>query len=149
DGRADLPGAAILMVPWYRSFDPEDPTLRLVDLARLGLRGGRQVLSDEVMRDILDGKFRDPMLGLFGAHLLLLWQQQSAGQRPRKASAEAPTLGRRPTDGLTLAGVDEYLHGLYGKGVAFGTVVEDLRRLFGRGRHPDVEALALLLDPSG
>jgi hypothetical protein len=54
------------------SFHGDNPDLRLSELARLGLTDARQVLADEVMAQIVDGKFRDPMLGLFGAHVLLL-----------------------------------------------------------------------------
>jgi hypothetical protein len=52
-------------------FDATSPYLRLSELARLGLRNDRQVLSDAILDDLLHGKFQDPMLGLFGAHLLL------------------------------------------------------------------------------
>src|SRR5262249_43973089 len=53
-------------------FHSNNPDLRLSDLARLGLVRERQVLSDELIYAVLFGKFRNPMLGLFGAHLLLL-----------------------------------------------------------------------------
>jgi hypothetical protein len=65
--RADLDGAAILM---QRRLDLASAHCRLAELARLGLRGNRKILGEEV-RQILDGKFEDPMLGIFGAHLLL------------------------------------------------------------------------------
>ncbi len=52
-------------------FDATSHYLRLSELARLGLRNDRQVLSDTILDELLYGKFHDPMLGLFGAHLLL------------------------------------------------------------------------------
>jgi hypothetical protein len=68
--RADLNGAAI-MLSKELSFRPGDEEIRLAELARLGLTNQRRVLSSEV-RSILDGKFTNPMLGIFGAQLLLL-----------------------------------------------------------------------------
>jgi glycosidase len=88
------------------------------------------------------------MLGIFGAHLLLL-RKELVDQQPRRSSSgEAYSL--RPRAGeITLAGIDQSLHELYGGNVTFRTIIENLRRLFGKGKHPDVEALVLLLDPSG
>jgi hypothetical protein len=53
-------------------FDFRSNTLRKFELARLGLVDERQVLPDETVNEILDGKFQDPMLGILGAHLLLV-----------------------------------------------------------------------------
>ena len=52
------------------SFDAGNPILRHFELARLGLTHERQVLPREIIHEILNGKFEDPMLGIFGAHLL-------------------------------------------------------------------------------
>ena len=68
--QADHPDAAIIYSSNWR-FDASSPYLRLSELARLGLRNDRQVLSDTIIDELLHGKFEDPMLGLFGAHLLL------------------------------------------------------------------------------
>jgi hypothetical protein len=68
--RANLPDTAILSSSNWR-FNASAPYLRLSELARLGLRNDRQVLSDAIMEELLHGKFQDPMLGLFGTHLLL------------------------------------------------------------------------------
>jgi hypothetical protein len=106
--RADVQGAAILMAPSGQGFDPASESLRLAELARVGLLNGRRVLSDDV-RKMLNKKFQNPMLGIFGAHLLLL----------------------DPEPDLNLLNV----------------VVTNLRALVS-GNHPDVEALALKLDPS-
>jgi hypothetical protein len=61
---------AIIYSPEWQ-FNAASPYLRLSELARLGLRNDRQVLSDAILDELLHGKFQDPMLGLFGAHLLL------------------------------------------------------------------------------
>src|SRR5512133_3495716 len=80
--RSDLAGASIL----YSRFDPADPagsiafdpynaefgpSLRLLELARLGLISGRNVLSRDIT-EMLWEKWQNPMLGILGAHLLLL-----------------------------------------------------------------------------
>lgn len=70
DRRADLSGASILMSK--TGFSAADLDKRLVETARLGLIDTRQVLSEKVINTILMGKFKNPMLGILGAHLLLL-----------------------------------------------------------------------------
>ncbi|MGH8065959.1 MAG: hypothetical protein ACRERE_12165 [Candidatus Entotheonellia bacterium] len=47
---------------------------RRAELARLGLTGQRRVLSEDIY-ELLRGKLENPMLGLYGAHLLLLEKQ--------------------------------------------------------------------------
>lgn len=73
DRRADLIGASILLSK--DGFNPNDPRKRLVEAARLGLVNTRQVLPENVIDQILSKKFENPMLGIFGAHLLLLGKQ--------------------------------------------------------------------------
>ena len=87
--RADLTNTGILMSraridnqnPWVligefdgqnqKTFDAQNPKMRLLDLARLGLANKRQILPDGDVNRILYGKFENPMLGIIGAHLLL------------------------------------------------------------------------------
>jgi hypothetical protein len=70
EAQAALPDTSIILSSHWR-FDAESPHLRLAELARLGLRNDRQVLSDAILDALLVGEFEDPMLGLFGAHRLL------------------------------------------------------------------------------
>jgi hypothetical protein len=77
DRRADLLGASILLS--NSGFNPNDPRKRLVEAARLGLVNTRQVLPEPVISRILNGKFENPMLGIFGAHLLLADKQLKLG----------------------------------------------------------------------
>jgi len=70
DRQADLPGASILLS--RHGFDPTGDDMRLTELIRLGLSESRQVLSDRIVDDLLAGKFDNPMLGIYGTHLLLL-----------------------------------------------------------------------------
>ncbi len=67
---ADLPKASVLMA-LGKGFQTGDAGLRQAELARLGLMNERKVLSSDV-REMLEGKFANPMLGIYGAHLLLL-----------------------------------------------------------------------------
>jgi hypothetical protein len=79
--RADLLRASILYSRYDREFGPWppfDPTrseykegVRLAELARLGLTNQRPVLRREVT-DMVWMKYDNPMLGILGAHLLLL-----------------------------------------------------------------------------
>jgi hypothetical protein len=64
----DLPDAAVVYSP-DRTFDPDSRSLRLAELARIGLRTDRKVLPNDVISEIISGEFRDPMLGLLGGHL--------------------------------------------------------------------------------
>jgi hypothetical protein len=80
--RADLAGASILYSRFdpdhpERSvaFDPNDPefgpSLRLLELARMGLISRRKVLREDITEYLWE-KWSNPMLGIFGAHLLLI-----------------------------------------------------------------------------
>jgi hypothetical protein len=109
--RIDLSGATVFMAPRERDdrFDPERSQSRLVELAQHALTGRRQILSPR-LREILGQNLDDPMLGMFGGHLLLL----------------------DPEPDLDL----------------LRRIVEKVRGLLGQASHPDVEALALRLEPS-
>jgi hypothetical protein len=66
----DLQGAALLVTE-PQEFRSNDPKARLAELARLNLSSRRQVLVG-TLREMLEYKFEQPMLGIYGAHLLLL-----------------------------------------------------------------------------
>jgi hypothetical protein len=86
DERADLPGASII----YRRFDAEAKdgfiwfgpldyqeerkSWRLSELARQGLMDRRQVLPRDVTEMLWD-KWQNPILGIYGAHLMLLQEE--------------------------------------------------------------------------
>jgi hypothetical protein len=60
-------------------FNWDDPKARIADDARIALADERRVAS-QVITEALFAKFENPMLGLFGAHLMLLsrdntWEQ--------------------------------------------------------------------------
>jgi hypothetical protein len=83
----DLPAATLLMAHPDQGFDPEkrvtrrpqdlDPSedLRLSELARQALAAGRSNISPADLQLMLNGKWVDPLLGIFGVHLLLMGLQ--------------------------------------------------------------------------
>ena len=70
--RANLAEAATLMAHRGAGFGANRDDARQAELARQGLADARAVISPADLRDILNGKFQNPMLGIYGAHLLLL-----------------------------------------------------------------------------
>lgn len=141
DVRADLLGASVLMCgpppgsfPLPSGFDPGAPPgfdpgghdQRSVELARLALANQRQILSNE-LRTILRDKFENPMLGIFGAHLLLLQKQQNQPDDHDEELIDAVVGKLRKSDRDLLE-----------------VVIANLRNMVGT-QHPDVEALALAL----
>ncbi|MBA1148278.1 hypothetical protein H0Z60_14575 [Ectothiorhodospiraceae bacterium WFHF3C12] len=70
-GRPILEEAGILLPEIGEGFYSEDEENRAADFAIRGLLNNRDWLPKEVMRNLLDGKFRNPMLGLLGAFVLL------------------------------------------------------------------------------
>lgn len=67
---ADISGGSVLL-SHGPGFDAADPSHRLTELARLALKSGRHQISAE-LRKSLEGELKNPMLGIYGAHLLLL-----------------------------------------------------------------------------
>jgi hypothetical protein len=125
--KPNLADVAILMRrPETAKFDPNDPDARLADLARLGLARRQQVLSEAALKEIIMGKLRDPMLGLYGAHLLLL------------AHWPAPFTA-------CLDAVNQHLKKMFASTVTFTTLVRRLESFPDLKDHPDVEALRVLL----
>ncbi|WP_058555228.1 caspase family protein [Thiohalocapsa sp. ML1] len=72
DGRPMVERASILLPRRGTPFDPSSRDAQSTDMGLLGLRLGRDLVPAEVHRELLYGKFDNPMLGLIGAHLLLM-----------------------------------------------------------------------------
>lgn len=79
--RADLARTSVLLAGVEGGFDPNEAILRAAELARQRL--ARRTLDEpgdntvrpllpEDMRNLLRGKFDNPMLGIYAAHLMLL-----------------------------------------------------------------------------
>jgi hypothetical protein len=107
-------------------FDPADATLRLVEEARVALAEERKVAS-EFVTETLFAKFDNPMLGLFGAHLMLI------GRDADRAAKEDAKRGLSDSKRVYAPmAFDQSL---------FDGVVGNLINLLGRD-HPDATALA-------
>ncbi len=112
-------------------FVPDDLQLQATETARLALADDRPVRTRE-LDELLRYKLENPMLGIMGAHLLLLARQervqrQAEGQRRERLRSEGGSLAREQPP------FDQEL---------FDVVIDNLRRLVGPS-HPDVQALSL------
>jgi hypothetical protein len=107
-------------------FDPADETLRLVEEARAALADERKVASDFVT-ETLFAKFDNPMLGLFGAHLMLI------GRDANRSAKEDVQHGL--SDAKRIRAPVAFNQSL------FDRVVANLASLLGSD-HPDVTSLA-------
>ena len=101
DRQADLPGASLLLS--QHGFDPSRDDIRLTELIRLGLSESRQVLSDRIVNELLWGKFENPMLGIYGAHLLLLNKELDSDRLHLVITNLRRLLGRQHPDVEALA----------------------------------------------
>lgn len=125
----ELLNATILM--GKDGFAPDDWQFRLTESARVALADDRAVRTPE-LDDLLRYKFDNPMLGILGAHLLLLAHEEGVRQEAAASRRERLNLDR---SSIARAQVpfDQEL---------FDLVVGNLRRLVG-DQHPDVQALWL------
>ncbi|MEO5995142.1 MAG: hypothetical protein ABIN89_00510 [Chitinophagaceae bacterium] len=80
DIRADLPNGSIFMSRLGMGFKSnrkdygisDDPDFRLTEMARQALVNDRHIITRSIESQMLDDKCNNPMLGIYGAHLLLL-----------------------------------------------------------------------------
>jgi hypothetical protein len=70
----DFSAASVRMAPLGDGFhgDPDNPLAKLTAIALAALAAGRKPTQAEDLGHMLRDKFEDPMLGILGAHLLLL-----------------------------------------------------------------------------
>jgi hypothetical protein len=121
----DRPGPRELSVLMSQHpFSYFDPTLRVAEEARAALAEERRVATS-LISESLFVDVDNPMLGLFGAHLMLI-AREALQQRADKPEGENPTAPQAPV------GFDQSL---------FDEVVAKLATLLGDD-HPDVVALA-------
>jgi hypothetical protein len=69
---ADLQNASIQMMPVGVDFNPDSEHLRLTESARYALVERRERVGRGALRGMLEDKFDNPMLGFYGAHILML-----------------------------------------------------------------------------
>ena len=66
-----LRSASVLMSHLGHGFDPYSRNVRLAELARQALEQGRNVISSQLMNELLSEKFGNPILGIIAAHLIV------------------------------------------------------------------------------
>jgi hypothetical protein len=133
DAASGIDDLAILMS--RGGFVAAQEDMRLAELARLALTDERRVLSRE-LREMAGGKFENPMLGIFAAHILdLSLRRQVEDAATAKQAAE----GRY---GSPLLLASDMTPG------DLSVIVANLRYLVGDA-HPDVEALSLRCPDAG
>ena len=67
----ELPAIASASILMSRNgFDPESEMLRLAEGARIALKEQRTVMPRELLNQLLDDNFENPMLGIYAAHAL-------------------------------------------------------------------------------
>jgi hypothetical protein len=69
---ADLANAAVAFGWSDQGFEADSPEMRFAERARYSLARGANLLTTPYMDELLRAKFKNPMLGLLGAHLMLL-----------------------------------------------------------------------------
>ena len=106
-------------------FDPHDPQLPLIEEARTALADERKVAT-ETMGELFEAS-DNPMLGLFGAHLMLIARDAGLQQEEGRAT------GRLDEHAVTAPVQFDQAR--------FNRIVHRLVRVLGPG-HPDVVALA-------
>lgn len=106
-------------------FSPTDPELPLVEAARTALADERKVASDALAELLLETD--NPMLGLFGAHLMLISRD---AELTRRENAGAGRLSER-----VVAAPVEFDQ------TRFELIVDRLATVFGSA-HPDIIALS-------
>jgi hypothetical protein len=76
--RANFDAASVSLIPEGGQYDPSSSEARYTELALQALAGARRLRGAE-LRGILSEKYRDPMLGIYGGHLLLMEQDPDLG----------------------------------------------------------------------
>lgn len=70
--KPDLANAAVAFASSEHGVRFDDPEMRLAEQARYCLSGGANMIGSPRLDEMLCSKFENPMLGVLGAHLLLL-----------------------------------------------------------------------------
>jgi len=140
-GLIDFDNGAVFLAKPYEGFDPQAPSLRLTELVNKGRSSGRFPVSIDDLREMLYGKFNNPMLGLLAANMLI--QLLDTAETPRNR------IRYNDEDKKALAALQRFLgttsDGIFGP-LTRDRVVELLREVTDNltgmlGDHPDVYAL--------
>lgn len=101
--RPDFRDVALIFDRTSNGFDPQRSDLQAIETVRKGLVEGRNYVDTGNMHEMLSGKFENPILGLYGAHLLLLESPLDLDRFRIVIGNTARLLGDRYPDVIALA----------------------------------------------
>ena len=102
--RADPTTASVILVRAGDGFDPANETLHLTELARNALTRQRGVVAHDLLMQLLNAKYENPMLGLYAAHALAARPDADRALLTRVTQHLRALLGSHPDiDALALA----------------------------------------------
>jgi hypothetical protein len=133
---------SVSMLMTMSGFHPESSMARTVEAARSALAGERKVASTTIS-ELLLGKVNNPMLGLFGAHLMLLAREAELNTGAEERRGLSKKRLHAPVE-FSQEQFDEVVHNLAG---LLGPDQPDVVALATRTSDPDLPALAPVTMP--
>ncbi|WAJ28459.1 hypothetical protein [Jiella sp. R10] len=112
---------------WPMDAPINDEAMRLAEAARMALADEQAIMSRELLEKT-EAKFRNPMMGLYALHLMLLLERKEAQDQARRRPVPSP--------GLTPDRPVRFERALFDETLA------DTMAMFGED-HPDVRAIRL------
>jgi hypothetical protein len=91
-----LEGATILLAHPNIGFEPSNHESYVIDMALSGLQNNVALLPKKMLRELINAKFDNPMMGLLGAHLLLKRNDATWGQMDMVLGNLGYLLGEAP-----------------------------------------------------
>ena len=98
----DLDHASIVYACPGEQLYPSNPDLLLLEVVRKAFARRRTDIGAEFLQDLLEGKYRNPMLGLIGSHLLLDSAEQDKARMKAVVDNTAALLGEDFPDIIAL-----------------------------------------------
>ncbi len=103
---ADISSCALFMEKMGAGFDGGKTShegARLIELLRIALKNQRAVLPSVIWNDLLEGRFDNPMFGIYGGHLLLADKRKTQGDLTKAIYRLRELLGEPHPDVEALA----------------------------------------------
>ena len=137
--RANFDNAAMALDRPNTVFSPLRPDLRVLEVARHALARGHNFIGERAMEELLAGKFENPMMGIFSAHLLLLDKKPNLSFVETVIANTAMLIGAEYPDLLALSWKLNYLK--YGR-TKEDRAAFDASSLLERLKHPPLLQLS-------
>lgn len=141
--RPDFRDVALIFDRSTNGFQPNRSDLQAIETVRKGLIEGRNYVDTTIMREMLQRKFENPILGLYAAHLFLLEPSVNVGSLEEVVRNTAAMLGERYPDIVALAWACQRQSGR-----PLSPTIADLKTLLGQLAGPPLLARSwdLLID---